>query len=143
LAYASTLLTTDPVMIMNGDTFLDADLNEFVGAHNASNAEISLLAVSVEDAGRYGRLELDTNSHVVRFEEKNPAARDRAWINGGIYLCGSAIMQQIARLSKGSLERDVFERLAPGTIYACQTHGRFVDIGTPATLDSASEILTE
>jgi mannose-1-phosphate guanylyltransferase len=97
LANARSLLVTDPLMIMNGDTFLDADLDDFLAAHRASKAELSILAVSVEDAGRYGRLQLDANDRVIRFEEKDPEAMERAWINGGVYLCGPAILQQIAR----------------------------------------------
>jgi mannose-1-phosphate guanylyltransferase len=142
LAHARHLLVTDPVMILNGDTVVDADLNQFLAAHRASGAEISLLAVKVDDAGRYGQLELDADDRVIRFQEKDPKARDRAWINGGMYLCGPAIMQRIAQLPKGSLERDLFENLPPGAIQAWRTHGRFLDIGTPETLSLASEVLT-
>jgi mannose-1-phosphate guanylyltransferase len=142
LANARAFLTTDPVLVINGDTFLDADLNGFLTAHRASQADLSILAVEVENAGRYGRMVSDQNDRVVRFEEKNPEAKDKAWINGGMYLCRPAIMERVARLRKCSLERDVFEELPPGTIHAWRAHCRFLDIGTPDTLCLASEVLT-
>ena len=67
LANARALLGTDPVLVLNGDTFLDADLNQFLAAHRASGAELSVLAGEVEDAGRYGRMEIDAIQRVVRF----------------------------------------------------------------------------
>jgi mannose-1-phosphate guanylyltransferase len=142
LANARALLGTDPVLVINGDTFLDADLNRFLAAHRASQAEISILAVEVENAGRFGRMILDRNDRVVRFEEKSPEAKGKAWINGGVYLCSPAIIAQVARLPKCSLERDVFGKLPPGTIHAWRAYGRFLDIGTPDTLSLASEVLT-
>jgi mannose-1-phosphate guanylyltransferase len=141
VSHARGVLVSDPVIIMNGDTVLDVDLNEFLAAHRASQAEISIVTARVDDSGRYGRVELDANDRVAQFEEKNPNFRERAWINAGIYCCSASILDRIALLPTGSLERDVFEKLPSGTIRAFRTHGSFLDIGSPESLGRAPEVL--
>jgi NDP-sugar pyrophosphorylase family protein len=143
VAFALPHLRTDPVLVMNGDTIVDVDLNAFLAAHTTSGTDASVLCVPVEDAARYGRLEIDANrQRVIRFAEKDSSAAGSAWINGGIYLFGGKVFDGIARLTKGSLERDVLEKMPAGSIHAFQTEGRFLDIGTPETLALAPEVLT-
>lgn len=142
VANARSHLSSDPVLVINGDTIVETDLKAFLAAHCASQAAASILCARVEDAGRYGRLEIDSHQRVVRFAEKDPAARQPAWINAGFYLFGRAALQNIAQLAKGSIERDILEKMPAGTIHAFLTGGRFLDIGTPETLALAPEILT-
>lgn len=52
------------------------------------------------------------------------------------------MLGNIASLAKGSLERDILEKMPAGTIHAFLTDGRFLDIGTPETLALAAQILT-
>lgn len=141
LANAIPVLSGHPVLVMNGDTMVHTDLNAFLAAHCAANAPASLLCVEVPDAARYGRVDIDAGGHVVRFMEKDATASGTAWINGGFYLFGSQVMDVISKLSKGSLERDVLEKLPPRTIHAFRANGRFLDIGTPETFAVASEVL--
>ena len=141
IARARPLLNSEPVLVINGDTLVDADLNAFLAAHRTSHAEASILCTEVEDAGRYGRLEIDAHDRILRFVEKD-AATEPAWINAGYYLFGRTALEAIAALAKGSLERDIMQRMRPGTIHASRTHGRFLDIGTPETLGLAHEVLT-
>jgi NDP-sugar pyrophosphorylase family protein len=140
VALARPLLNSEPVLVINGDTILDAGLNTFLAQHRASCAEASILCPEVQDPSRYGRLEIDAQDRILRFVEKD-ATSGPAWINGGYYLFGQATLETIATLSSGSLERDILQRMAPGTIRAFRTHGRFLDIGTPETLDLANEVL--
>jgi len=140
IAFARPRLAGDPVLVVNGDTFVDADLNAFLTAHRASGTEASLLAAWVDCPGRYGRLILD-HDRVLRFEEKDPSAVAPSWINAGFYLFRQSLLDRIARLSRGSLERDVLAALPPGSIHAFPVRGRFLDIGTPESLGSAEEVL--
>lgn len=142
LAYARPQLRSNPVLAMNGDTIVTADLNRFLDAHLDAGTPASILCAEVEDAGRYGRLEIDGADRVVRFREKDLSAAGRAWINAGLYLFGAAAMEQIGRLRKGSLERDILEKMPAGMIYAFRAAGGFLDIGTPESLAMAAEVLT-
>ena len=141
IASARRLLNSEPVLVINGDTLVDADLNAFLAAYHTSHAEASILCAEVENTGRYGRLEIDAHDRVLRFVEKD-ATTGPAWINAGYYLFGRTALEAIATLPKGSLERDILQRMRSGTIHASRTHGRFLDIGTPETLGLAHEVLT-
>jgi NDP-sugar pyrophosphorylase family protein len=142
IAFARPALTTDPVLVINGDTFVDVDLNSFLVAHRASGAAASLVCVRVDHPGRYGRLELDQQDRIIRFEEKDPAALEPSWINAGVYLFNRSVLDHhFASLHCGSLERDILAVMPPRFIHAFKTQGRFLDIGTPHSLDMASEVL--
>jgi mannose-1-phosphate guanylyltransferase len=141
VAFARPFLKVDPVLVINGDTIVDVNLSGFVRAHYDCGAEASMLCVQVEDAGRYGRVEIDALGRVFRFMEKDPAAIGPAWINAGFYLFNRSTMEKIFQLKRGSLERDILEQMPRGTIAAFRIDRRFLDIGTPQTLALAAEVL--
>ncbi len=142
LGFARATFASDPVLVVNGDTFVDGDLEALARAHRASAAPATMLCVEVPDAGRYGRVELQ-GGRVVAFREKDPSFRGAAEINAGIYLVSKALLGTIAGDRPVSLERDVFEKLAPGTLAAfVDRRARFVDIGTPESWSGAARIVT-
>ena len=141
LRFARLQLQSDPVLVINGDTFFDADLGGFVARHRSSHAAISLLCTEVESIARYGSLDLDANRHVNRFVEKNAEADRPGVVSAGIYLISAAILDDIARSSDPSLERDYLQRLPAGTIRADLVRGSFIDIGTPGSLADALDVI--
>ena len=142
IAFARAALTSDPVLVINGDTFVDIDLKTFLEAHQTSGMAVSLACAEVEHPGRYGRLELDQQDRIIRFEEKDPATMAPSWINAGFYLFNQSVLDAYIRnLLSGSLERDVLAVMPARSIQACRTKGRFLDIGTPETLNLAAEVL--
>jgi NDP-sugar pyrophosphorylase family protein len=139
-------LSSDPVVVANGDSFVEADLAGFLAAFEDSGAPAGLVAVGVPDAARFGRLDLSPDGRrVLRFAEKDPSLAGPARINGGLYLFRRALLDERLPPAAGvaaSLERDLLEPLAPaGPLMAFPTDGRFVDIGTPASLAAAAEVL--
>jgi len=139
--FARARLATDPVLVLNGDSFVDADLCAFHAAHAASGASGTLLCVEVDDAGRYGRVLVDTQRRIGGFREKDPAFRGRALVSAGVYLLSPALLDAIAAGEAASIERDVFERLPAGSLAAFAGSFRFIDIGTPETLALAESVL--
>jgi mannose-1-phosphate guanylyltransferase len=138
LAHARPLLRSDPVLVVNGDTFVDADLAPLL----AARAEAAMLCVRVPDAGRYGRIDIQ-DGFVARFVEKDPEFRGAAAINAGVYLLAARLLDGIPRHGAVSLERDVFEKLPPGSIAAhLDAQARFVDIGTPESWRGAGAVVT-
>lgn len=138
LANARERLRTDPVLVVNGDTFVDAGLAPL----RAARAEVAMLCVRVADAGRYGRIET-SDGRVTRFAEKDPDFRGEAAINAGVYLLSARVLAAIPRGRPVSLERDVFETLPQGAIAACvDAAARFVDIGTPESWRGAGAVVT-
>lgn len=141
LAFALPQFRSNPVLVMNGDTWAEADLKAFVAAHAQAGAPASILCAEVADARRYGRVEVDANGRVTRFEEKSAGAASAGWVNAGVYLVDRSLLNQMSSERSQSLERDVFEALPPGTLYAHCGAASFLDIGTPESLAKADELL--
>ena len=142
LRLAVPQLRSDPVMVINGDTFVDADLPGFVAAHRRSAAPASILATTVPSMARYGRLVVDDAGAIERFAEKDPSDTGPGPINAGIYLFSRSWLGILARGNAESLERDVFAAAAPGTFRAIPAgDAAFIDIGTPESLAEAPAIL--
>jgi NDP-sugar pyrophosphorylase family protein len=138
LRFARSALHSDPVLVMNGDSFVDADLGSFLTLHHAAGARGTLLCAEVDDAGRYGRVLLD-NARICRFVEKDPTFRGRAVVNAGLYLLSSSLIDEIAAGQAVSLEHDVFERLPAGSLAAYAGRFAVIDIGTPESLALARD----
>jgi NDP-sugar pyrophosphorylase family protein len=137
---ARATMRSDPVLVINGDSFADTDLCRLLERHRAANASATMLCAELEDAGRYGRLALDSEGFVERFVEKDSSRRGKAWINAGIYLISTQLLDLIASGPATSLERDVFERLPRRSLAAYTECSRFIDIGTPESLAQADEV---
>lgn len=131
-----------PLLVMNGDTWCDADLNAFAKDYQESGAEIAMLCVEVEDVSRYGRVECTPDGMIAQFIEKDSENHNPGLINGGIYLISKSAFIALQSSKGKSLERDFLEQQATGTIKCYVARGaQFVDIGTPASLASASGII--
>lgn len=146
LAFAQPTFRPGPVMVLNGDTLVDADLCAFVAAHRAATGPdggpdgdgvaASLLCLEMADTGRYGRVEV-ADGRIRRFAEKDAAAQGPGVINAGVYLLGPELLAWMARTRPSSLERDVFQIQPPGRLGAAVGRFRFVDLGTPDSLVEA------
>jgi len=139
--FLATKIESDPVLVMNGDSFIAADLCAFLDAHKESGADGSILVTEIEDAVRFGRVELSLKGRVKAFREKNPEKIGPGTINAGVYLFNAAMIARIGKTPGSSLERDVFQSLEPGTLNAVKGDGPFIDIGTPEDLALAEKVL--
>lgn len=140
LRLALPLIASDPVLVMNGDSYCDADLGLFVGQHNSSTAQASLVLVPVEDVTRYGVVETDGSGSVICFKEKGNQ-HGKGMINAGIYLIAGSIVESIPSDVPVSLEREVFPQLIGKGLYAFPQNGRFIDIGIPSDYHAAPAYL--
>ena len=140
LRYALPLTRSDTLLVMNGDSFLDADLPTFRAQHEAAGARVSLLLAPVDDTGRYGRVNTDGLNHVTSFDEKG-AVRGPGWVNAGIYLIDRELLKSIPNGRNCSLEKEIFpEWIGPGFFGFKSTASTFIDIGTPTSLREAQSI---
>src|SRR4051812_22186566 len=67
IAFSRNRLRSDPVMVLNGDSFVEADLDEFVASFTAHGPLGAILCTEVEDSGRYGGVSLDGDGNIQRF----------------------------------------------------------------------------
>ena len=128
---------SDRFLLLNGDSFLDGDLNALL-ATGASlvQGEAFLTTREVPDAGRYGRIRLD-DDRVTLFEEKSSAGA--GLINAGISVLTRECVQRIDKIPC-SIETDIYPLLAEeGLLKAVVQDGYFIDIGLPETYARAQD----
>lgn len=128
LGLAAPQMNSNPILVLNGDSYCRFGLGEFLAFHAAKAAEASLLLTPMADTTRYGRVFLDGEDRVVRFEEKG-AHRGEGWINAGVYLLGASLIRSIPVGRPVSLEREIFPSLT--ALFGLRVPGPFLDIGTP------------
>ena len=136
LRLALSYLTTDPVLVMNGDSFAAIDFAAMAAAHQDRGVTLALGRVA--DAGRYGRVRVDDAGQVVAFEEKSAEAGGGD-INLGIYLMSRAAIEEIDPGRPVSLERETFPGLVGKGLYGFASDASFIDIGTPESLAAADD----
>lgn len=128
-------LARETVLVMNGDTLLEGNLEGFVDAHKSSGAACSILCVFVDNAARYGGVLAGADGAVTGFQEKG---RDGpGMVNAGAYLMNRSFLDAWIQPGEGSLERDVLPRALDGSVRAHVGDFRFLDVGTPESLARA------
>ena len=132
-------ITSDPILVVNGDSFVDADLCNFVNFHLSQNNKASILCTSVRDASRYGSVKVSPNKKVISFNEKTKISGP-GYISAGVYLFNRSTIDDISN-SGASLEKDYLCNQDQETIGAMAGNFKFLDIGTPETLSKAPLIL--
>jgi mannose-1-phosphate guanylyltransferase len=130
---------SDPVLIMNGDSFVDADLCKFVALHAEENSEASIICVNVADTSRYGTISLNAKSRITHFKEKT-GKHEAGTISAGIYLFNWSILDEVANVGP-SLEHGFFEQQSADRFLAMSGNFQFLDIGTPEDLIRAPSVL--
>lgn len=116
-------------LVMNGDSFLEMDLLQFIRFHQEFGGVVSMAVCKVPDAARYGTVLTDDRNRVVSFKEKT-GDHAPGLINGGVYVFNRAVFEEVPA-KPGSLETDLFQRLLERGVYASEQDGLFIDIGTP------------
>lgn len=134
LRYAADRL--DPTFLMaNGDSFFDA--NYLAVARALGPDDMGAMALRrVDNAGRYGRVELD-GDRVRAFHEKDINFQRDALISAGLYALRRDVLDLVTQ-TPCSIETDVFPKLAAsGVLAGVASGGYFIDIGLPETLAEA------
>ena len=124
------------VLILNGDTYLDANYSLMLSHHLNARSSMTMAVTRVGDIARYGGVVLEAG-RVSSFLEKGNSGP--GWINAGAYVLERDFPWPAQLASRFSFETDV---LAPfvGQIHpvAFPCEGYFLDIGIPEDLDRAA-----
>ncbi len=133
----------DHVFIVNGDTLFKPNLKELYTVHQNKKADITIALRIVKEAQRYGIVSMNESERVIAFLEKNPQA-GVGYINAGIYLMPTNIIQSKIQQEKFSLEKDFFENYIEDLkIYGFPTESYFIDIGVPEDYKKAQHEFKE
>ncbi len=141
LRLALPQLTASTILVMNGDSFCQVNLEQFWQWHQQIQAQASLLLTHVPDTSRYGRVELTSDHQISRFQEKEQQAGP-GWINAGIYLVGRSLLATIPPAQVISLESQIFPQWVGHGLYGYCNHGQFLDIGTPESYRLAAQLFS-
>jgi len=142
LRLALPLFKTDLVLVMNGDSYIDADLNSYLDWFFQIDRKASLLLARVPDTSRYGMVKVEKDESVSAFEEKEKA-KGAGWINAGVYFVKTSLLKAIPSGKAFSLEREFFPSLVGNGLFGYQCKGRFIDIGTPESYIKAEKFFGE
>jgi D-glycero-alpha-D-manno-heptose 1-phosphate guanylyltransferase len=118
-----------PVIVLNGDTYLEFAPLDFAKAMAGQGADIGVGLAQVPDVARYGEVAL-RDGRVVGFGEK--AGHGPGCINAGLYYLSRAESVTLPDKPEFSFEQEVLvPAAAAGRLHGYTRVARFVDIGVP------------
>jgi len=126
----------DPVMVLNGDSFVRVDYQALYRQHQQSGAILTMVLREVPDTGRYGRV-LEKGGIITSFAPGEPGKP--GMINAGVYVIQPGLfVQNPMPAATFSFEQDFLPTrisvLKPASFHA---DDYFIDIGIPADYDRA------
>ena len=136
---ARSKIRSDLVLVINGDSLIDANLCEFVAFHKSGKTSASILCNLVSESDRYGLVEIDKNNRIISFKEKL-TNQGKGSISAGVYLFNSSVLDEIF-VSGPSIEKDFFQKQPAGRVAGMEVNREFIDIGTPKDLRRASNFI--
>lgn len=141
LRLALPLVSTDYVMAMNGDSYVETNLAAFLSWHAGKRCKASILLVRVADTSRFGSVRINEDNLITSFEEKKDS-NGSGLINSGIYLIKKNLLESIPPQSFFSLEREFFPGLVGKYLYSSPCEARFIDIGTPESYNEVQNFFS-
>jgi D-glycero-alpha-D-manno-heptose 1-phosphate guanylyltransferase len=121
----------DPLLVMNGDTFLDLDFRDLLAwRRREAPGPVAMVLHRVDDVSRYGAVQCH-GGVVSGFSEKGPSGP--GLINAGIYLIEPGVFSRFGLSGKFSLETELLRpHVATLRPRAYVSDAYFVDIGVPS-----------
>jgi D-glycero-alpha-D-manno-heptose 1-phosphate guanylyltransferase len=142
IALAMSYAKDSNILIVNGDTFFNVDLDLFYSEHLKGRSNISIALKPMKDFDRYGNVILKDNGIISEFKEKEHCSE--GFINGGIYAvdCNAHIFDGLP--DKFSFETAVLKPKAENEDVRGFIHDDyFIDIGIPTDYEKAQTELPE
>lgn len=132
--------TTKNILVLNGDSFFDVDLQAYYPLHIQFNSDYTLALRKVSNASRYGTIKLSDTSAIKEFKEKDGIEKE-GLINGGVYILNRELFLSKTKPDVAfSIEKDFFEnRLNELHIFGFEYDGYFIDIGIPEDYKKAQD----
>lgn len=142
--YAMPLIETNHILLMNGDSFIDVDLSDFLSWYFEKKFDASMVLSGVFDISRYGAVQINDDQVVTDFMEKSTENK-AGWVNAGIYLFSRELINESIQSNVFySLEKELMPTLlksVPIGGYCCKSI--LMDIGTPEAYKAANQAADE
>ena len=135
---ACSKATEEDILILNGDTFFKVDVLSVFKLHLQQHAACTVCLKAMQQFDRYGVVELDENSTITSFKEKQ--FYHQGLINGGVYVINSHQFLTKNLPQKFSFEKDYLEKyVSEGNFTGIEQKAYFIDIGIPEDYNKAQE----
>jgi NDP-sugar pyrophosphorylase family protein len=131
------------VLVLNGDSFVDADFEQLIAAHRRRGARATLTLTTTDAPERYGTVVCDNEGGILEFREKSAAVARPSLINAGVYVFRRDVLEALPKSVPLSIETDILPSLIKHGVFSIVADGRFIDIGVPATYVSAPHVLKD
>ncbi len=141
IRFAATQAGVDGTfLVLNGDVLTDLDLTALLRFHRAHGGEGTIALAPVEDPSAFGVVATDGDGRVEAFIEKPaPGTAPTNLINAGTYVLEPTVLRRIASEGRVNIERETFPAMvADGALYALESRGYWLDVGTPERYLQAS-----
>jgi len=126
---AEELITSDPFLVMNGDTLSELNIKEFINFHEQFEANLTIALTAKGDDSQYGNVRLDRSGRILSFREKKRSSS--GYTSMGIYIFNKVILDCIPQGRPYSLEHDLFPNSLNMRCFGYTSNAVFKDIGTP------------
>jgi D-glycero-alpha-D-manno-heptose 1-phosphate guanylyltransferase len=134
---------TDSFLLLNGDTFIEVDLNEMIDFHFNKKSDWTLSIIKLNQTDRYMGIEMDDNGKIISFNSTK--GQNFQIVNGGVYLINPSIFKnkELSHDINVSLEDELLPEFSAsgGNLFGVECLGKFIDIGVPEDYLRAHEIL--
>jgi len=137
---AAGISESNPVFVLNGDSFFGVDLQKLEQYHIAKKCDLTIALKPMQQIERYGSVKINKQNRIIGFKEKSACvdpglpgtagrqylestndeirtssfvlrtSKDFGYINGGIYVLNKDIFDTINLPSKFSFETDLLEK---------------------------------
>jgi glucose-1-phosphate adenylyltransferase len=133
--------SSDPdfVLILSGDHIYVMNYDALIAFHVDHQADVTMctIRVPIEDASRFGILNVDKSYQVIDFEEKPPHPKSNL-VNMGVYLFNIELLDKVLWEDRAKTDsshdfgKDILPRLVAeeSRVYAFPYSGYWVDVGT-------------
>ena len=129
---------TEEILILNGDTLFQIELNDYYKSHQESKADFSMALKPLKNFERYGVVKLNNDNKVIGFEEKQ--FQKEGIINGGVYILNKSVLDSYSFPHKFSFEREFLDsKFLELNFNGYSSTGYFLDIGIPSDYDQAQK----
>ena len=136
---AFAMIQGENCLVLNGDTYFELDYHQMWQLHVEQHATITIALRHVENAGRYGLVEVK-NGKVQSFREKGTSGA--GYINAGVYVVSRHIFDYVKLPKRFSFETDYLARYVSSVVpLACPAQGNFIDIGVPESYAQAQTVI--
>lgn len=132
---------TEPFLVLNGDIVTDIDLTDFMAAHQAQRAAVSIALHGVPDPSPYGVVGLAPAGRIEQFVEKPTIEQAPSrLINAGIWMLDPSALVDLDPDRFHRIEETLFPQLASecGPIFGYEHDGYWADVGTLPTYRDAN-----